>query len=436
NKIKAMQEWPVPSNVNQLRGFLGLTDNDIKGVLLRLQYIGWMGKIKTKSLREQLMLNLMLCVYPNIGVQLMNVKGQSIDGVLDPELNEVVDTFEDTYRHPPMRKDTIEVMVKELLDSGALMNETLFPIRKIKETTPKCVFGTSHVEYLGHVISAKGVATDPNKIKAMQEWPVPSNVKQLRGFLGLTGYYRRFIMNFATVSRPLTRLLKKGGYKWTEEAQLAFETLKIAMMKASVLALPDFTKPFEVETDALGKHQSLSTYEKEFLAVLLALDKWRGYLLERHFIIKTCHFSLKYLLDPRITTPTQMKWLPKLMRFDYEVVYMKGSDNGAADALSRVQTPKLFSMLTTLVNTELAKKIEDSWIEDEKLHAIITKLQARQTAKKHYVWSNNRLTRKGKTVVGQNQQLRNELLQYYHGGTVGGHLGVKVTTYKICVSLY
>ncbi|GKF27054.1 hypothetical protein Tco_0082948 [Tanacetum coccineum] len=120
-----------------------------------------------------------------------------------------------------------------------------------------------------------------------------------------------------------------------------------------------------------------------------------------------------------------MKWLPKLMRFDYEVVYMKGSDNGAADALSRVQTPKLFSMLTTLVNTELAKKIEDSWIEDEKLHAIITKLQARQTAKKHYVWSNNRLTRKGKTVVGQNQQLRNELLQYYHGGTVGGHLGVK-----------
>nr|GEV13973.1 gypsy/Ty3 retroelement polyprotein [Tanacetum cinerariifolium] len=160
----------------------------------------------------------------------------------------------------------------------------------------KCMFGTNQVEYLGHVISAKEVATDPTKINAMQEWPIPSNVKQLKGFLGLTGYYRRFIMNFASVSRPLTQLLKKGGYKWSNEAQAAFDTLKSAMQKASVLALPDFTKPFEVETDTPGveigavlqqnghpiaymsktlstKHQSLSTYEKEFLAVLLALDK-------------------------------------------------------------------------------------------------------------------------------------------------------------------
>ena len=166
------------------------------------------------------------------------------------------------------------------------------------------MFGTSQVEYLGHVISALGVATDPHKVKAMQEWPVPKNVKQLRGFLGLTGYYRRFIKNFATISRPLTLLLKKGGYSWNETTQSAFETLKEAMMKAPVLALPDFTKPFVVETDASGvgigavlqqnghpiaymsktlsvKHQSLYTYEKEFLAVLLALDKWRGYLLDR-----------------------------------------------------------------------------------------------------------------------------------------------------------
>ncbi|GKD40360.1 hypothetical protein Tco_1260567 [Tanacetum coccineum] len=94
-----------------------------------------------------------------------------------------------------------------------------------------------------------------------------------------------------------------------------------------------------------------------------------------------------------------MKWFPKLMGFDYEVMYKKRSDNGAADALLRVQTPKLFSMLTTLVNTELAKKIEDSWTKDEKLHAIVTKLQDGKTSKKHYVWSNNQLTRKGKIVV-------------------------------------
>ncbi|GKD30540.1 reverse transcriptase, partial [Tanacetum coccineum] len=107
------------------------------------------------------------------------------------------------------------------------------------------------------------------------------------------------------------------------------------------------------------KHQSLSKYEKEFLAVLLALEKWRGYLLDRHFIIRTDHFSLKYLLDQKITTLTQMKWLPKLMGFDYKVVYKKGSENGAADVLLRVQTSELFSMITILVSTDLAKKIKD-----------------------------------------------------------------------------
>ncbi|GKC72679.1 ty3-gypsy retrotransposon protein [Tanacetum coccineum] len=272
--------------------------------------------------------------------------------------------------YPPMQKDAIEVMVKELLDSGVIKPSNspfaspIVMVKKKDNTWKMCVdyrqlnkhtvkekFPIPIIEELieelhGATIFSKldlrsgyyqitmhkedihktalkthqghyeflGVATDPTKINAMQEWPIPSNVKQPRGFLGLTGYYRRFIMNFASVSRPLTQLLKKGGYKWSDEAQAAFETLKSAM----VLALPDFTKPFEVETDASGvgigakigavlqqnqnghpiaymsktlspKHQSLSTYEKEFLAVLLALDKWRGYLLDRHFIIKTDH---------------------------------------------------------------------------------------------------------------------------------------------------
>ncbi|GKE40194.1 retrotransposon-related protein, partial [Tanacetum coccineum] len=265
------------------------------------------------------------------------------------------------------------------------------------------------------------------------------------------GHYEFLVMPFGLTNAPSTfqaLMNKKGGYKWFDEAQAAFETLKSAMQKAPVLALPDFTKPFEVETDASGvgigavlqqnghliaymsktlspKHQSLSTYEKEFLAVLLELDKWKGYLLDKHFIIKTYHFSLKYLLDQKITTPTQMKWLPKLLGFDYEVMYKKGSDNGAADALSRVQTSKLFSMVTILVSTDLAKKIEASWLTDDKLQAIINKLQVGQITKRHYVWSNNHLTRKGKIVVGNDLELRKELLQYFHGGVVGGHSGVK-----------
>jgi hypothetical protein len=139
--------------------------------------------------------------------------------------------------------------------------------------------------------SLQGVATDPSKIDVMKEWPVPKNVKELRGFLGLNGYYRRFIKNFAIISQPLTSLLKKNSFEWNGYAQMAFEQLKSSMIQAPVLALPNFEAEFTVETDASGtglgavlqqgghpiaylsktlapKHQSLLTYEKEFMAVV------------------------------------------------------------------------------------------------------------------------------------------------------------------------
>ncbi|WVZ00664.1 hypothetical protein V8G54_026733 [Vigna mungo] len=114
----------------------------------------------------------------------------------------------------------------------------------------KCEFGQTRVKYLGHVISSRGVEMDDEKIKAIVEWERPKMVKSLRGFLGLTGYYRRFVRDYDKIVRPLTELLKKGGFTWNEKAEETWKTLKRAMTTAPLLLLPDFTQPFQIECDA------------------------------------------------------------------------------------------------------------------------------------------------------------------------------------------
>ncbi|XP_071740034.1 uncharacterized mitochondrial protein AtMg00860-like [Rutidosis leptorrhynchoides] len=143
---------------------------------------------------------------------------------------------------PYLRKFTL-VFFDDILVYSATMEDHLEHLRLVLQTMrshtlfakkSKCVFATPKVEYLCHVITAEGVATDPSKILAMQQWPKPKTLKQLMGFLGLTVYYRRFIKGYAQISQPLTKLLKKKGFVWTEEATTAFETLKQAMQQAPV----------------------------------------------------------------------------------------------------------------------------------------------------------------------------------------------------------
>ncbi|MCI03438.1 Ty-3/Gypsy retrotransposon polyprotein [Trifolium medium] len=192
----------------------------------------------------------------------------------------------------------------------------------------KCSFGQKTVEYLGHLINEEGVAVDPNKVKSVTQWPNPKNVKGVRGFLGLTGYYRKFIKDYGKIARPLTELTKKDNFKWGIEAQHAFEELKQKLTTAPVLALPDFTKGFVIECDASGggigailmqdrkpiayfskalgaRNLTKSAYEKELMAVVLVIQHWRPYLLGRKFIVSTDQKSLKQLMQQRIVTAEQ-----------------------------------------------------------------------------------------------------------------------------------
>ncbi|GJX44858.1 retrotransposable element Tf2 [Tanacetum coccineum] len=171
------------------------------------------------------------------------------------------------------------------------------------------------------------------------------------------------------------------------------------MMEAPILGLPDFDQEFVIKTVASGtgtgavlcqnghplaylsktlstKQQALSTYEKEFMAVVAALEKWKGYLLDRHFKIKTDLFSLKYLLNQKLTTPFQLKWLPKLLRYDYEIVFKKGVDNVVANALSRVnQGAELLQTVFSSVASDVMDKIKASWQSDDTMRQLIKSLK-------------------------------------------------------------
>jgi hypothetical protein len=249
---------------------------------------------------------------------------------------------------------TLEDHVQHLQQVFAILQHHQLLLKK-----SKCSFGQTQLEYLGHIISSQGVATDPKKIEAVAQWPTPTTTKQLRGFLGLSAYYRKFIKNYGILSRPLTDLLKKNSlFHWTLELQLSFDNLKQALISAPVLVLPDFSKSFQVETDAtsigigavlsqeghpvaylskaLGpKSQGLSTYEKECLALIMAVTKWKSYLQHKEFVIATNHKSLIHLGEQKLHEGLQQKAFIMLLGLQYRILYKKGPNNRAADALSR-----------------------------------------------------------------------------------------------------
>jgi len=192
----------------------------------------------------------------------------------------------------------------------------------------KCAFAARAVHYLGHVISEAGVSMDVSKVEAVQSWPQPRSARGLRGFLGLAGYYRRFIQDFGAIVAPLTQLLRKNAFQWTEEAAAAFDALKGALSSAPVLHLPDFSKEFVVDCDTSGsgfgavlhqgagplafysrpfaaRHLKVAAYERELIGLAHAVRHWCPYLWGRAFVVRTDHYALKYMLDQCLSTIPQ-----------------------------------------------------------------------------------------------------------------------------------
>ncbi|KAJ4780691.1 polyprotein [Rhynchospora pubera] len=325
----------------------------------------------------------------------------------------------------------------------------------------KCTFAVSQIAFLGHIISASTVAADPDKLKAIADWPTPTTQRQLRGFLGLAGYYRRFVHRYASIAGPLIDLLSKDKFLWSESAQEAFLTLKTALISAPVLALPNFSLPFILETDASGvgigavlmqdQHpvafyskklstlmQGKSTYIREMYAIQSAVSKWRQYLLGRPFVIRTDHRSLHHLLTQTIQTPEQQQFLSKLVGYDFSIVYKAGTSDAAADALSRVHetdnhlSNEALMALSKPVCLDLGN-LQMELLQDDHTKQIIHGLDNSPSNWPYWTYTNGLLKHKGRLYLPTSSSLIPTILADYHSSLLGGHSGFQRTFKRLAV---
>ncbi|KAK3097609.1 hypothetical protein FSP39_011373 [Pinctada imbricata] len=239
----------------------------------------------------------------------------------------------------------------------------------LKLKLKKCAFFKEETEYLGFVINKDGIAPDTKKVEAIKDLPVPKNVREIRGFIGMCSYYRRLVPNFSKIAVPLINLTKKyARFKWTVECQNAFDFLKDSLTVVPLLAYPDTNKPYVLYTDASnncvgacltqetdeGEEKPIyflshklshtqtkwSTIEKEAFAIHYALQKLDHYLHGAQFTIKTDHKPLKYLLDSPMQNKKIQLWALSIAGYNCKIEYVKGEDNHCADLLSRIPHPK------------------------------------------------------------------------------------------------
>ena len=275
-----------------------------------------------------------------------------------------------TWTYCLLYRDDIIVWSDTFDEHLSRLGQVFDRIRKagLKLKPAKCQFLKKRVTFLGHVVSCNGIETDPEKTRAVDDWPTPENLTELQSFLGLASYYRRFIFDFSIVAEPLYRLSKKGvKFQWEPEQRKAFEELKHRLTSAPVLAYPDFSPGaglFVLDTDASQRlgigavlsqvqadgtervvaygSRSLNDHERnycttrlEMLALVTYVDYFRYYLAGCKVLVRTDHHSLKWLMSFREPESQVARWLERRQEYNFEVEHRAGKSHCNADPMSR-----------------------------------------------------------------------------------------------------
>ena len=380
--------------------------------------------------------------------------------------------------------DMIEVIVEVFMDDFSVYGKTfdhcLENLDKVLQRCrekdlvlnwEKCHFMVRQGIVLGHLVSERGIEVDKAKIEVIEKLPPPMNVKGIRSFLGHAGFYRRFIKDFSQVARPLTNLLaKEAPFEFTDECLKAFETLKKALVTAPIIQPPDWSLPFEIMCDAsdyavgavLGqtkdkKHHAIAyasktltgaqlnyaTTEKELLAVVFAIDKFRSYLVGSKVIVHTDHAALKYLLTKKDAKPRLLRWILLLQEFDLEIKDKRGVENTVADHLSRMECTNLQEPpINDFLRDDMLLKVSDSnpWYANIVNFMVTGYVPPGENKKKliyesrRHMWEEPYLYR-----VCADGLLRRcvptsegtQLIERCHAGPYGGHFGAFRTQAKI-----
>lgn len=337
---------------------------------------------------------------------------------------------------------------------------------KLYANVDKCKFFRKQVKFLGHVISADGLSVDDSKIQAIQQWPTPKCSTDVKAFLGLASYYRKFVQHFAHIATPLNRLTATTtSFSWTDEANKAFTRLKEVMCHPPVLQLPDFSCPFVVNADAseyaigatlsqdhghgirpcayfsrqLQKpERQLGTYDREALAIINALKTWSIYLDGSHFTILSDHDSLKYLKSQKRLSKKQARWIDFLQEHDFDIKHIPGKKNAAADALSRRPD---YAELNELMVSSFHLSDEDKtlftqgYVSDKHFATIIEALNDDRVRNQSHTLQRYRLEDEllyfvedfneetKRLCVPNDKRLRAKLLWDHHDAVIAGHPG-------------